>query len=150
MICHITNLSDYFVNSMFCSHCVNVANNKFMLDILIDNIWLTLFLSNDTEKQILFKNVLYCKKTFCNFFSIDCAVFNDVEFKINKKSINFINENDNFIDWADFKNCYFYLHVNKLTSSTFTNLAFMIKTAADWFTDAKLENAKFVKNDMTN
>src|SRR5436190_23190445 len=98
MICHITNSSDYFVNSTFCSHCMNVANNKFMLDILIDDVQLTLSLSDDTEKQTLFKNVLYCKETFCNLFNIDCTVLNNVEFKINKKSINFINENDNFID----------------------------------------------------
>ena len=89
------------------------------------------FLSDDTEKQTFFKNVLYCRKIFCNFFNIDCAVLNNVEFKINKKSINFINKNSNFIDWADFKNCHFYLCVNKLTSSIFTNLAFMTKTAAD-------------------
>ena len=92
------NLSDYFVNLTFCSHHVNIVNDKFILDILIDDIQLTLFLSDDTEKQTLFKNVLYCRKTFCNLFSIDYAVLNDVEFKINKKSIDFINENDNFID----------------------------------------------------
>src|SRR6266487_4643934 len=98
MIYHITNLPDYFVNSTFCSCRVNVANDKFMLDILIDDVQLTLSLSDNTEKQTLFKNVLYCRKAFCNLFSIDCAVLNDVEFKINKKSINFINENSNFID----------------------------------------------------
>src|SRR5437773_7724714 len=98
MIYHIMNLSDYFVNSTFCSCCVDVVNNEFMLDILINDVQLTLFLFNDTEKQTLFKNVLYCRKAFCNFFSIDHTVLNDVEFKINKKSINFINENDNFID----------------------------------------------------
>src|SRR5436190_22326333 len=98
MICHIMNLSDYFINLTFCSCCIDVANDESMLDILIDNIQLTLSLSDDTEKQTLFKNVLYCRKTFCNFFSIDYTVLNDVEFKINKKSINFINENNNFID----------------------------------------------------
>ena len=35
-------------------------------------------------------------------------------------------------------------------SSISTNLAFMIKTAADQFTDAKLEDARFVKDDMTD
>src|SRR5881394_758801 len=98
MICHITNLSDYFVNPTFCSCHVDVANNKFMLDILIDDVQLTLFLSDDTEKQTLFKNILYCRKTFCNLFNIDHAVLNNVEFKINKKNIDFINEDDNFID----------------------------------------------------
>ena len=132
---------------MFCSHCVSVMNDKFMLDILINDVQLTLSLSDNTEKQTLFKNILYYRKAFYNFFNINHAVLNDVEFKINKKSINFINENDNFIDWTDFKNCYFYLHVNKLTSSTFINLVFMTKT---WFTDAKLENAKSVKNNITD
>ena len=141
------NLSDYFVNSTFCLCHMNVVNDKLMLDILINNIWLTLSLFDDIEKQTLFKNVLYCRKTFCNFFSIDHAVLNDVEFKINKKSINFINENSNFIDWADFNNCHFYLHVNKLMSSTSINLVFMTKTQ---FTSAKLESAKSVKNDMTD
>src|SRR6266487_2200172 len=98
MICHIINSSDYFVNLTFCSCCVNVINDKLMLDILIDNIQLTLSLSDDTDKQTLFKNILYCRKIFCNLFSIDHAVLNNVEFKINKKSIDFINENDNFID----------------------------------------------------
>ena len=148
MICHITNSSDYFINLTFCSYCVNVANDEFMLSILIDDVQLTLSLSNDTEKQTLFKNVLYCREAFCNLFSIDHAVLNNVEFKINKKSINFINENDNFIDWADFKNCHFYLCVNELMSSISTNLAFMIKISQ--FTDAKLENVKSVKNDMTD
>ena len=77
---------------------MSVANDEFMLDILIDDVQLTFSLFDDIEKQTLFKNVLYCKETFCNFFSINHAVLNDVEFKINKKSINFINENDNFID----------------------------------------------------
>ena len=116
--------------------------------ILINDVWLTFFLSDDTEKQILFKNVLYCRKAFCNFFNINHTVLNNVEFKINKKSINFINENDNFIDWADFKNCHFYLHVNKLMSSISTNLAFIAR--AGQFINAKLENAKSVKNNMTN
>src|SRR5438046_1361363 len=98
MICHIMNSSNYFINLIFCSHHMNVANNKFMLDILIDNVQLTLSLSDDIEKQTLFKNVLYCRKVFCNFFNIDCTVLNNVEFKINKKSINFINKNNNFID----------------------------------------------------
>src|SRR5438046_3666560 len=98
MICYITNLSDYFVNSTFCSCYIDVVNDKFMLDILIDNVQLTLSLSDDIEKQTLFKNVLYCRKVFCNFFNIDCTVLNNVEFKINKKSINFINKNNNFID----------------------------------------------------
>ena len=129
MTCHIMNLSDYFVNLTFCSCHVGVANNEFMLDILIDNIQLTLSLPDDTEKWTLFKNVLYCRKVFCNLFSIGRAVLNNVEFKINKKSINFINENNNFIDWADFKNCYFYLHVNKFTNSISINLVFMTKIA---------------------
>src|SRR2546430_2193684 len=98
MICYIMNLPDYFVNLMFCSHHMSIVNDEFMLDILIDNVQLTLSLSDDTEKQILFKNILYCRKAFCNFFNIDYAVLNNIEFKINKKSINFINENDNFID----------------------------------------------------
>ena len=131
---------------------MSVVNDESMLDILIDDVQLTLSLSDNTEKQTLFKNVLYCRKAFCNLFSIDCAVLNNVEFKINKKSINFINENDNFIDWTDFKNCYFYLHVNKLMSSTSINLIFMTKT---WFISAKLENAelenaKSVKDNMTD
>ena len=148
--CHITNSSDYFVNLTLCSCHMGVVNNEFMLDILIDDVWLTLSLSDDTEKWTLFKNVLYCRKVFCNFFSIDHIVLNNVEFKINKKSINFINENNNFIDWTDFKNCHFYLCVNELMSFTSTNLAFMTKAAASQFTDAKLENAKSVKNDMTD
>src|SRR5205809_1722854 len=98
MICHITNSSDYFVNLIFYSCHMSIANDKSMLDILIDDVQLTLSLSDDTEKQTLFKNVLYCRKVFCNLFSIDQAVLNDVEFKINKKNINFINENSNFID----------------------------------------------------
>ena len=150
MICHIINSSDYFVNLTFCSCHVDVANDESMLDILIDNIQLTLSLSNDTEKQIFFKNILYCRKVFCNFFSINYTVLNNVEFKINKKSINFINKNSNFIDWVDFKNCHFYLCVNKLMSSISTNLAFMTKTAVSQFISAKLENAKSVKSDMTN
>ena len=35
-------------------------------------------------------------------------------------------------------------------SFIFINLAFIIKTAVSQFTDAKLKNAKSVKNDMTN
>ena len=35
-------------------------------------------------------------------------------------------------------------------SSTSTNLAFMTKTAASQFINAKLEDAKSVKNDMTD
>ena len=127
MICHIINSSDYFVNLTSCSCHVSVMNDEFILDILINDVWLTFSLSDDTEKQTLFKNVLYYRKAFCNLFSIDCTVFNDVEFKINKKSINFINKNDNFINWADFKNCYFYLCVNKLTSSISINLVFVTK-----------------------
>ena len=50
MICHIMNLSDYFVNLTFCSCHINVVNDESMLDILIDNIQLTLSLSDDTEK----------------------------------------------------------------------------------------------------
>src|SRR5438046_510605 len=34
---HIMNSSDYFVNLTFCSCCVSVANDEFMLDILIDD-----------------------------------------------------------------------------------------------------------------
>ena len=146
MIYHITNSFDYFINLIFCSCHMNVANNESMLNILIDNIQLTFFLSDDTEKWTLFKNILYCRKTFCNFFSIDCAVLNNVEFKINKKSINFINENSNFIDWADFKNCHFYLHVNKFMSSISTNLAFIAKVSQ--FISAKLKDAKSVKNSI--
>ena len=112
----------------------------------------TLSLSDDTEKWIFFKNVLYCRKAFYNLFSIDHAVLNDVEFKINKKSINFINENDNFIDWADFKNYYFYLHVNELTSSTSINLVFVTKTQfiSTKLEDVKLENAKSIKDNITD
>jgi len=33
-------------------------------------------------------------------------------------------------------------------NSISTNLVFMIKAAADWFTDAKLEDAKSVKNNI--
>ncbi len=150
VICHIMNSSDYFVNSTSCSRRMSIANDKFMLDILIDDVWLTLSLSDNTEKWTLFKNVLYCRKASCNLFSIDHIVLNDVEFKINKKSINFINENDNFINWTDFKNCHFYLCVNKLMSSISTNLAFMTKVAVSQFISAKLGGAKSVKDDMTD
>ncbi len=65
---------------------MSVVNDKLMLDILINDIQLTLFLFDDTEKQILFKNILYCRKAFCNFFNINHAVLNNVEFKIIKKA----------------------------------------------------------------
>src|SRR2546421_7210932 len=71
---------------------MNIVNNELILDILINDVQLTLSLSDDTKKQTLFKNVLYCRKAFCNLFSINHTILNDVEFKINKKSINFINK----------------------------------------------------------
>ena len=76
---------------------MSIANDKSMLNILINDVQLTLSLSDDTEKQTLFKNILYCRKVFCNLFNIDCAVLNDVKFKINKKNIDFINDS-NFIN----------------------------------------------------
>ena len=50
MTCHIMNSSDYFVNSTFCLCHMSVANNEFMLNILINDVWLTLSLSDNIEK----------------------------------------------------------------------------------------------------
>ena len=72
--CHITNSPDYFISSTPCNHTVGVANDKFMIGILVGDICIILALSDSWELPTIFKNILYYKEISYNLFSLDRAV----------------------------------------------------------------------------